>query len=176
MAPMTNRVEAILKRYREIEAEMSSPEVLSDHQKLARLGREQRSLRPVVETYEAYRQAEADIEAARELLRQEKDPDILEMQRQAEQKRASLQERLDELLLPRDPNDERDVIVEIAGAEGGQEAALFARDLYEMYARFAERKGWKVEPYLIHFRRPTRRRREENDADETGRYAARGSG
>ena len=142
---MISRVEAIVKRYREIEAEMARPEVLSDHEKLARLGREQRSLRPIFETYESYRQAEADIEAARELLRHEKDPDILEMQRQAEQKRLQLEERLHELLLPRDPNDERDVIVEIAGAEGGQEAALFARDLFEMYAKFAERKGWKVD-------------------------------
>jgi peptide chain release factor 1 len=67
------------------------------------------------------------------------------MQRHAEQNKARLEERLNELLLPRDPNDERDVIVEIAGAEGGQEAALFARDLFEMYLKFAERKGWKVD-------------------------------
>jgi peptide chain release factor 1 len=142
---MINRVEAILKRYREIESEMTRPEVLSDHEALARLGREQRSLRPIVETYEAYQRAESDIEAARDLLRTEKDPDIVEMQRQAEQKRADLAERLNELLLPRDPNDDRDVIVEIAGAEGGQEAALFARDLFEMYSKFAERKGWRVD-------------------------------
>jgi peptide chain release factor 1 len=142
---MIDRVHAIVKRNQQIEAEMSRPEVLSDHEKLARLGREQRQLREIVETYSAYRQAEADIEAAKELLRHEKDPELLEEQRAAEQRLVDLDERLTELLLPRDPNDERDVIVEIAGAEGGQEAALFARDLFEMYTRFAERKGWKVD-------------------------------
>jgi peptide chain release factor 1 len=142
---LIDRVQAIVKRYRQIEREMTRPEVLSDHEKLAKLGREERQLREIVETYNGYRQAEADIEVARELLKQEKDPELLEEQRAAEHKKARLEERLKELLLPRDPNDERDVIVEIAGAEGGQEAALFARDLFDMYARFAERKGWRVD-------------------------------
>jgi peptide chain release factor 1 len=140
-----DRVQAIVKRYEQIDAEMTRPEVLRDHEKLAKLGREQRPLREIVETYYAYRQAEADIEAAKELLKHEKDPEMLEEQRAAEQRLVQLEEHLKELLLPRDPNDERDVIVEIAGAEGGQEAALFARDMFEMYTRFAERKGWKVD-------------------------------
>ena len=96
-------VETIVNRYRELEAEMSRPEVLSDHEKLARIGREQRSLRQIVETYDSYRQAQADIEAAKELLRHERDPELLEEQRAAEQKLLTLEERLKELLLPRDP-------------------------------------------------------------------------
>src|SRR5437879_3624619 len=128
---------------------MGRPEVASDHEQLTKLAREQRSLRETFETYEAYKRARADSESAHEMLRHEKDPEMQEYVR-AEERRASakvaeLEEKLKELLLPKDPNDDRDVVVEIQGAEGGEEAALFAADLFRMYQKWAERKGWKIE-------------------------------
>ena len=146
---MIDRLEAIARRYREIESEMGRPEVASDHEQLTKLAREQRSLRETFETYEAFKRARADSESAHEMLRHEKDPEMQEYVR-AEERRASakvaeLEEKLKELLLPKDPNDDRDVVVEIQGAEGGEEAALFAADLFRMYQKWAERKGWKVE-------------------------------
>ena len=146
---MIDRLEAIARRYREIEALMARPDVATDHEKLTRLAREQRSMREIVEAYDAYRRARNEIDSARELLRHEKDSDMLEYLR-SEEKRAQeqmerLEERLKVLLLPKDPNDEKDVVVEIQGAEGGEEAALFAADLFRMYTRWAERKGWKVD-------------------------------
>jgi peptide chain release factor 1 len=146
---MIDRLEAIARRYREIENEMARPDVASDHEKITRLAREQRSLREIVEAYEAYRRARQEMESAREMLRHEKDAEMQEYLR-AEERRASelldqLDERLKVLLLPKDPNDDRDVVVEIQGAEGGDEAALFAADLFRMYTRWAEKKGWKVD-------------------------------
>jgi peptide chain release factor 1 len=144
-----DRLDAIARRYHEIEAEMGRPEVASDHAQVTKLAREQRTLRETVETYEAYKRARHELESAREMLKHEKDADMQEYLR-AEERRASaevgeLEERLKVLLLPKDPNDDRDVVVEIQGAEGGEEAALFAADLFRMYSKWAERKGWKVE-------------------------------
>jgi len=144
-----DRVEAIARRYHEIEAEMARPEVASDHAQLTKLAREQRTLREIVEAYEAYKRARHELESAHEMLRHEKDAEMQDYLR-AEERRASaqvgeLEERLKVLLLPKDPNDDRDVVVEIQGAEGGEEAALFAADLFRMYSKWAERKGWKVE-------------------------------
>src|SRR3979409_185236 len=146
---MIDRLEAIARRYREIEAEMARPEVATDHEQITKLAREQRTLRETVEAYEAYKRARHEMESAREMLKHEKDADMQEYLR-AEERRAAaqvaeLEERLKVLLLPKDPNDERDVVVEIQGAEGGEEAALFAADLFRMYSKWAERKGWKVD-------------------------------
>ena len=146
---MIDRLEAIARRYREIDSEMARPEVATDHEQLTKLAREQRGLREIVTAYEQYRTAQHDLESARELLHQEKDPEMLEFlraeERRSESQIAELDEKLKFLLLPKDPNDERDVVVEIQGAEGGEEAALFAADLFRMYSRWVERKGWKVE-------------------------------
>jgi peptide chain release factor 1 len=144
-----DRLEAISRRYHEIENEMARPEVATDHERVTKLAREQRTLREIVVTYEAYKRARQDLESAREMLRHEKDAEMQEYVR-AEERRASaqlaeLEEKLKVLLLPKDPNDDKDVIVEIQGAEGGEEAALFAADLFRMYGKWAERKGWKVE-------------------------------
>ncbi len=144
-----DRLEAIARRYHEIESEMGRPEVASDHAQLTKLAREQRSLREIVEAYDAFRKARSEAEAAREMLKHEKDPDMQEYMRSEERRAtaqaAELEERLKVLLLPKDPNDDKDVVVEIQGAEGGDEAALFAADLFRMYTKWAERKGWKVE-------------------------------
>jgi peptide chain release factor 1 len=143
------RLEAIDRRYRELQEQMASPEVTSDPQRLASLGRELRGQEELVRTYAEYRDAQRQADEARELLRQERDPEMQEYLRgeehTAQHRLTDLDERLKVLLLPRDPNDDRDVVVEIHGAEGGQEAALFAADLFRMYSRWAESKGWKVE-------------------------------
>jgi peptide chain release factor 1 len=144
-----DRLEGILRRYREIEAEMSRPEVASDHEQLTKLAREQRALRDMVQTYEAYKKARHELESARELQKHERDAEMQEYLRAEEHRAAAqlaeLDEKLKVLLLPKDPNDDRDVVVEIQGAEGGDEAALFAGDLFRMYTKWAERKGWKVD-------------------------------
>ncbi|HEX6548312.1 MAG TPA: peptide chain release factor 1 [Candidatus Dormibacteraeota bacterium] len=146
---MIERLEALVRRYRQLQEELSRPEVVSDPQKLAQLGRELRGLEELVETYERFRAAQRQVEEARELQRAEKDPEMQEYlrgeERAAEQRMADLDEQLRILLLPKDPNDERDVVVEIHAAEGGQEAALFAADLFRMYSRWAESKAWKIE-------------------------------
>ena len=128
---------------------MARPEGSADHERLSKLAREQRSLREIVDAYDAYRRARHEMDSAREMLRHEKDADMQEYlrseERRAGEQLAELDEKLKLLLLPKDPNDDRDVVVEIQGAEGGDEAALFAADLFRMYARWAEKKGWKVE-------------------------------
>ena len=146
---MIDRLEAIERRYHELEEQMASPEVTSDPRRLAALGRELRGQEELVRTYGQYRDAQRQADEARELLRHERDAEMQEFLRgeehAAQQRLADLDERLKVLLLPRDPNDDRDVVVEIQGAEGGQEAALFAADLFRMYSRWAESKGWKIE-------------------------------
>ena len=128
---------------------MAKPEVASDHAQLTKLAREQRTLRDTVQTYEASRKAQQDVESARELQKHERDTEMQEYLRTEEHRAAAqlaeLDEKLKVLLLPKDPNDDRDVVVEIQGAEGGEEAALFAGDLFRMYTKWAERKGWKVD-------------------------------
>ena len=146
---MIDRLDGIARRYHEIEAEMSRPEVATDHARMTKLAREQHALRETVQTYEAYKRARHEFESARELQKNERDTEMQEYLR-AEEHRASaqlaeLEEKLKVLLLPKDPNDDRDVVVEIQGAEGGEEAALFAGDLFRMYTKWAERKGWKVD-------------------------------
>jgi peptide chain release factor 1 len=144
-----DRLDGIARRYREIESEMGRPEVASDHEQLTKLAREQRALRDTVQTYEAYRKARQELESARELQKNERDAEMQEYlkaeEHRAQAQVAELDEKLKVLLLPKDPNDDRDVVVEIQGAEGGEEAALFAGDLFRMYTKWAERKGWKVD-------------------------------
>jgi peptide chain release factor 1 len=146
---LIDRLDGIARRFREIEAEMARPEVASDHAQLTKLAREQRALRDTVQTYEAYRKARQELESARELQKNERDTEMQEYlkaeEHRAQAQVAELDERLKVLLLPKDPNDDRDVVVEIQGAEGGEEAALFAGDLFRMYTKWAERKGWKVD-------------------------------
>jgi peptide chain release factor 1 len=146
---LIDRLEAIARRYHEIEAEMARPEVASDHAQLTKLAREQRTLREIVEAYEAYRKAQREMESAREMAKHEKDAEMQEFLRSEERRAAAqmaeLERRLEVLLLPKDPNDDKDVVVEIQGAEGGEEAALFAADLFRMYGKWAEKKGWKIE-------------------------------
>ncbi len=143
---MINRLEAILKRYNEIKEELSSPEIVSDIRKMTELSKEQTRLEKTVNIYEEYKQVLEDIEAAKEML---KDKDMAEFAKEElsnlEERKIQIEKELEILLLPHDPNDEKNVIVEIRGAAGGDEANIFAGDLFDMYGKYANGLGWKIE-------------------------------
>jgi peptide chain release factor 1 len=143
------RLEGLEREYEAVLIQLSDPEVVGDPRRLRDVSRRHKELEPVVTAFRQYRMANADLEAAREMLAEAGPADEREMMRQeteeAEARIAELDEQLKVLLLPKDPNDGKNVIVEIRGAEGGEEANLFARDLFEMYSRYAERKGFALE-------------------------------
>jgi peptide chain release factor 1 len=129
-------------------ARLASPDVLSDQRALIELSKRAKELEPIVVASRRYRSALADLAAAREMLADSSGDDRQFLRDQiddAEASIAALQAELRTLLLPKDPNDDKDVILEIRGAEGGEEANLFAKDLFDMYSRYAERQGWKLE-------------------------------
>jgi peptide chain release factor 1 len=146
---MRERLEEIERTYEELTAELSQPDVASDPSRLRELGKRHRRLEEIVLTARRHRQALADAEDARGLARQEQDPDSAAYYREEAERAASdatrLQHELEILLLPRDPNEDKSVILEIRAGTGGREAALFAGDLFEMYRRYAERHRWKTE-------------------------------
>jgi peptide chain release factor 1 len=146
---MFEQLEAVRQRYEDIGRRLADPSIHSDLKEVQRLGKEQAQLRELVQLYDAYRGAEKGMAEARELAEHERDP---EMQAYARQELESQQEARDRLeqelkvaLIPKDPNDEKDVIVEIRQGTGGEEAALFAADLFRMYGRYAESRRWKVD-------------------------------
>ncbi len=145
---MSDRVDHLVQEYADTQARLADPTVVADQARYTALARRFKELEPIVACIEARAAAEADAAAARELLA-EADGDEGALLRdeiaQAEATAAAKGDELRVLLLPKDPNDERAVIMEIRGAEGGEEANLFARDLFEMYRAFAARKGWRLE-------------------------------
>lgn len=146
---MFDKLEYIEKRFNEIAVKLSDPEIVSDQEQYKKLMKEYKSLAGIVEKYREYKKARQDAEEAKELLESHLDRDMKEMaEEELNVSRASMEkiaEQLKVLLLPSDPNDEKNVIVEIRGGAGGEEAALFAANLYRMYSMFAETKGWKTE-------------------------------
>ena len=143
---MINRLEAIQKRYDEISSELTNPDVVSDIKKMTELSKEQRRLTKTVEIYQKYKEVLSDIETAKEMA---KDPEMAEF---AKEEIANLNKQIEDmeselevLLLPHDPNDEKNVIVEIRGAAGGDEANIFAGDLFDMYTHYINQFGWKIE-------------------------------
>ena len=146
---MFDRLDKSLERYDEINRLMSDPLVIADQQRFRELGKELRALEPIVKSYERYRKMQSDFKGARELLESTTDPEMKAMaQEEYDQLKAEIEkaeEELKLLLVPQDPNDTKNFIMEIRAGTGGEEAALFASDLYRMYTRFAERKRWKVE-------------------------------
>jgi peptide chain release factor 1 len=142
----TDKLDSLTARYREIEELLCQPNVVSDAKRYTGLTKERAELREVVEAYQRYGQVIEDLKGHREALA---DPELKELAADEipglEQERDELVETLNRLLLPKDPNDERDTILEIRSGTGGEEAALFAADLFRMYSRYAETQGWKVE-------------------------------
>jgi peptide chain release factor 1 len=146
---MLDRLEQVKARYDEITAQLADPVVLANQDRLRELSKEHSDLTPVVRAYDAYRKAKSDLDGLKELAGASGDPEMRALAyaelTETEERLERLEEELKVLLLPRDPNDSRNVIVEIRAGTGGDEAALFAADLFRMYSRYAERKGWKLE-------------------------------
>ena len=143
---MIDRLEATLKRYNEIKEELAKPETISNIKKMTELSKEQTRLDPLVSTYSKYKKILEDIEAAHEML---KDKDMAEFAKEEltnlEEEKNNIEANLQILLLPHDPNDDKNVIVEIRGAAGGDEANIFAGDLFDMYSHYAANEGFKIE-------------------------------
>ena len=145
---MFGRLDGLESEYEDVLVRLSDPNVFADQRAYVTLSKRMKELEPIVLAFREHRATTGDLQAAKEMLAESTgdDRDFLEAQiADAEATLARLDAELQVLLLPRDPNDDRNVIVEIRGAEGGEEANLFAKDLYDMYARYAERRGWKLE-------------------------------
>lgn len=147
---MLEKLDAVCNRYDEISRQLQEPEIAGNGTKYAELMREYKKLTPLVETYEAYRNVQKQGAQARELLDESGlEPELKELAQQewaeSKEKEEELAQQLKLLLLPRDENDDRSVIVEIRGGAGGEEAALFAHSLHRMYNMYAESHGWKTE-------------------------------
>ena len=143
---MFEKVKGLCQRMDELEARLSEPGLYDDPDRAAKLLKERNELEPIVTTYRAYEQAQQTIEEATEML---SDPDMKELAQeelhQAKVDVARLEDELKILLLPKDPNDDKNIFVEIRGGAGGEESALFAADLYRMYTMYADKRGWQTE-------------------------------
>ncbi|APB37632.1 MULTISPECIES: peptide chain release factor 1 [Heyndrickxia] len=146
---MFDRLQAVEDRYEKLNELLSDPEIVNDPKKLREYSKEQSDLQETVQVYREYKEVQKQLQDAKSLLSEKLDPEMKDMVKEEihelESKIPEYEERLKILLLPKDPNDEKNVIVEIRGAAGGDEAALFAGDLYRMYTRYAESQGWKID-------------------------------
>ncbi|MDR1422327.1 MAG: peptide chain release factor 1 [Coriobacteriales bacterium] len=147
---MYEKLQQIIKAYAELEARLGDPGVLADQKEYTRLAKEHATQGELVRQARAFVQASDELAAARELLKSESDPEMKEFAQseiaELTERLVSLEEEIKVMLLPGDPNDDKNIIVEIRAGAGGDEAAIFAGDLYDMYLRFAHDRGWKVEP------------------------------
>jgi peptide chain release factor 1 len=146
---MLDRLEKVRERYDELTSLLSDPAVLSNQERMRRLSKERSDLAPLMRVYGLYRKEKQNLAGLKEITETSSDPDMKQLAYgELEEARGNvtrLEEELKSLLIPKDPNDSRDVILEIRAGTGGEEAALFGADLYRMYSRFAEKQGWKVE-------------------------------
>jgi peptide chain release factor 1 len=149
-----DRLKAVEERYEKLNQLLSDPEVVNDPKKLREYSKEQSDLEETVQTFREYKSVSQQLKDAKAMLEEKLDPEMKELVKEEiselEEREEQLIERLKILLLPKDPNDEKNVIMEIRGAAGGEEAALFAGDLYRMYTRYAEMQGWKTEVIEAH--------------------------
>ena len=147
------KLEGLLERHEELQALLSDASIISDQDRFRALSKEYSQLEDVVAGFKGYQQAQADLESAEEMLAED-DPDIKEMAEeeiaQAKETLARLEDELQILLLPKDPNDDRCAFVEIRAGAGGDEAAIFAVDLFRMFSRYAEANRWQVEILNAH--------------------------
>ena len=146
---MLDRLEKVRERYDELTSLLSDPAVLSNQERTRQLSKEHSDLAPLIRVYNMYRKEKQNLAGVKEITETSSDPEMKQLAygelEEARGKVSRLEEELKSLLIPRDPNDSRDVILEIRAGTGGEEAALFGADLYRMYSRFAEKQGWKVE-------------------------------
>ena len=145
---MKDRLETIIKKYNELIELLTKPEVLADYNKLKSLSKEQKDLEEIVKKYSEYQKCEQDIEEAKELVN---DPELRDLANEqlekANENLSKLTKELELMLIPKDPYDDKNIIMEIRGAAGGDEANIFAGDLFRMYSKYAEKQGWKLEVY-----------------------------
>lgn len=146
---MFDRLDDILAHYEELMEELNNPSVAEDQNRFRKLMKEQADLAPIVEAYRSYKQAKQDVEDSLAMLDEESDEEMREMAKEelsdAKKRIIELEQELKILLLPRDPNDDKNIILEIRAGAGGDEAALFASELYRMYVNYSEGQHWKVE-------------------------------
>ncbi|MDY5576607.1 MAG: peptide chain release factor 1 [Lachnospiraceae bacterium] len=146
---MFDKLEDLLLRYEELMNELNDPDVVNDQQRFRKIMKEQNDLAPIVEAYNAYKQAKQDMEDSLAILDSESDEEMRELAKDelndAKERIEALEQKLKILLLPKDPNDDKDIVVEIRAGAGGDEAALFAAELFRMYTHYIESRGWKVE-------------------------------
>lgn len=144
-----SKLEEITRTHKELQERLGHPDVLADQQSLMKLAKTVSSIEPTVEAYAQYKDTRKEIEGTQEILRTETDKDYREMAESElvalRKKQEELEQRLRFLLLPKDPNDDKDIILEVRAGAGGDEASLFAGDLYRMYMKYADRLGWKYE-------------------------------
>lgn len=145
---MKNRLDTIIKKYNELTETLTKPEILADYNKLKDLSKEQKDLEDIVKKYNEYQKCEEEIAEAKELVN---DPELRDLANDQLEKSTSkledLQHELELMLIPKDPYDDKNIIMEIRGAAGGDEANIFAGDLFRMYSKYAEKQGWKLEVY-----------------------------
>ena len=146
---MFDRLEDTLRRYEDVTAELGNPDIVTDQDKFRKYMKEQSNLAPIVEAYTEYKASKQNIEDSLQMISEESDEELLEMAREeladSKKKVEELEKKLKILLLPKDPNDDKNIILEIRAGAGGDEAALFAAELYRMYSNYADSQHWKVE-------------------------------
>lgn len=146
---MFDRLQAVEDRYERLTELLSDPDIVNDSKKLREYSKEQSDIQETVDAYREYKSVKEQLAETRDMLDSEKDPDMHEMVKEEfnllKEQQEELEERLRILLIPKDPNDNKNVIMEIRGAAGGDEANIFAGDLYRMYSRYAETQGWKID-------------------------------
>lgn len=146
---MLDKLEALKLRYQDLEMQLGDPQVVNDLSRYKRIGKEYRDLEPIVEAYEQYKSILSNLKFSKQLLETEKDPDMREMAKDEVDTLQSqvepIEHEIRQLLIPKDPGDEKNAILEIRAGTGGDEASIFAGDLLKMYKRYCEEKGWKTE-------------------------------
>ena len=151
---MFDKLKDIEATYLEIEQSLADPTQISNHQRLQQLAKRHAELAPIVSAYREYQKTESEIEETRTLLEGEADEEFIEFAKDElkflNEKKEQLEEDLKMLMLPKDPNDEKNIIMEIRAGTGGEEASLFAAELFRMYSRYAERQSWKIELLSSH--------------------------
>lgn len=142
------QLEGLVAHYEELQEMMADPEVINDTKRYMEISKEEADLREVVQKYKKYKQDKKELEDNKKIIANESDEDLIEMAKEEnseiEKEIPELEDQIKILMLPKDPNDDKDIIMEIRGAAGGDEASLFAGDLLRMYEKYAERQGWKV--------------------------------
>jgi peptide chain release factor 1 len=145
---MLDQLEAIRERFDEVSQQIVQPEVVSDQKRFMKLSKEYKDLEKIVTQHNAYKQLLAEIDNAKEIIATEKDEDFRELAKaeldELLPRREPLEELLKEMLIPKDPNDSKNIILEVRGGTGGDEAAIFAGDIFRMYQRFCEKQGWRM--------------------------------